>query len=71
MFSLEDDKCVVCKTQKNVHNDLMQKYGGIRYVVPKNPPAHFFTKNSEPSLEDVVYDVKICRKFVPAMEILG
>lgn len=68
-ISWDDDCCAVCKTPKPVHDDLLRRYGGIRYILPKNLTARFFFDSDPFPLEPMPYDVKICREFVKKFEI--
>jgi hypothetical protein len=70
IFSVEDDRCVVCMTPKTVHDEMLARFGEIRFVLPTFMAAKFiFESDPYPSLESAYLDVKTCREFVRSMEI--
>lgn len=71
MIFWDDDCCAVCKTPKTVHDEMLKRFGEIRFVLPTFMAAKFiFESDPYPSPEAAYLNVKTCREFVWSMEIL-
>lgn len=69
MISWDSNRCAACKTPKPIHDDLIRRHGAINYILPKYMTAKFIFRDDPFPLEDMMYDVKICREFIPQMQI--
>lgn len=68
-ISWDDNSCAICGASKKTHDELMSRFGSIRYPVRVRPLVAYFSKDPAPEYPDSPFEYRECRKFVKKFEI--